>query len=80
MYVDDVTIAVLEKSRAEALETVNKKLELVCCWFTKHIDKLIVNPTKQSGSYISPRKTSYRNYISLKDTWSNVHFPEQALA
>ena len=42
MYVDDSTIIVPGKSKAEVIKTVNKKLELVCSWLTKH--KLIVYP------------------------------------
>ena len=44
MYVDDMTIIVPGKSRAEVIETANKELGIVSSWLTKH--KLIVNPAK----------------------------------
>ena len=46
MYANDMTIIVTGKSRAEVIESANKKLEIVSRSLTKHKLIVIVNPTK----------------------------------
>ena len=48
---------------------VDSRLSYISIWFIRRLGL-------QAGSYTPPRKTPSRNYISPKNTWPKLHYPE----